>query len=87
MRNVVKGTLGFLLVFFISASLTLAQTGGPMQQGMQGMPCCMMGQGGPWMGLMMTIGVLTALLLVSATAACLALTVFLWRRSGGRRQP
>ncbi len=85
-----------ILVFALVAPAALAQTQSPtspgsgqmmMQQqgGMQGMSCCMMGGHPMGMGLMVTLSILLALFLLSASVALLALAVFLLRR--GRPAP
>jgi hypothetical protein len=75
-----------VLVFVVFAlSPVFGQMTMQQQGGSQGMSCCMMGGMGMGMGmgmgLMVTLSILVALLLLSATAAFVALAVFLLRRS------
>ena len=65
----------------ISLLLVLAPGALAQQGGMQGMSCCMMGGHPMGMGLMVTLSVLIALFLLSASAALIALAIFLLRRS------
>lgn len=93
MHRSVQVTLSALVILVLAASAfgqspssppsgqAPQQQGMPSMQGQQGMSCCMMSGGGMGMGVMVTLSILLALLLLSATTALFALTIFLLRRS------
>jgi protein-S-isoprenylcysteine O-methyltransferase Ste14 len=92
MHRFVNGTaMAILVVLAVVTPAALAHSQSPpssssdqmmMQQqgGMQGMSCCMMGGHPMGMGLLVTLSILTALFLLSASAALIALAIFLLRR-------
>lgn len=81
MHRYARFTLSALIALFLVSSVFAQSSPSPSSGQMQGMSCCMMGGGGMGMSVMVTLSVLVALLLLSATTALFALTVFLLRRS------
>lgn len=73
-------TLSALIALVLVTSAFAQTPSSPASGQMQGMSCCM-GGGGMGMGVMVTLSVLLAVLLLSASSALFALTVFLLRRS------
>jgi hypothetical protein len=82
---IISGILVLLAASFVFAQSQSQPSSGQMmmqqQGGMQGMSCCMMGGHPMGMGLMVTFSILTALFLISASVALIALAIFLLRRS------